>query len=220
MRSVEVVLPASMCAMIPILRVSSSLNARPAAPAFFSPALLATASVTFLSCFASNLPAVMRERLIRFRHAVHIFLFLDGAAARIGGVNQLVGQLVDHGFSGTLARILQNPADGQGLAAEGIDFHRNLVVGAADAPRLDLEDRFDVFERLLEDFQRVVVGLLGYLIHRAVKDALRGGFFAVPHHRADELFDEIVSIHGIDRLLSPANESFAWHLLLRLLISR
>src|SRR5579883_3417030 len=144
MRSVDVVLPASMCAMIPMLRVSSSRNARPVAPAFFSPALLTTASVTFLSCLPQNLPAVVRERLVRFRHAMHIFLLFDGAAARVGGVNQLVGELVDHAFAGTLARILQNPADGQGLAAEGIDFHRNLVVGAADAPRLDLKDRFDV----------------------------------------------------------------------------
>src|SRR5215831_6144208 len=100
MRSVDVVLPASICAMIPMLRVSSSLNARPivGCPAFFSP-LVATASLTEspIPCFdrssreraapallpAFRLPPVVRERLVRFRHAVHVFFLLDRAAAQI-----------------------------------------------------------------------------------------------------------------------------------------
>ena len=45
--SVDVVFPASMCAIIPMLRVSSSLNARPTAPdALFSLVRFATASAT------------------------------------------------------------------------------------------------------------------------------------------------------------------------------
>src|SRR5437867_2765363 len=110
MRSVDVVFPASMCAMIPMLRVSSSLNTRPIAgcPAFFSPARFATASVTscllpLISIRYRRLPAVVRERLVRFRHAVHVFLLLDGPAARIGGVDQLIRQLVGHGLARTLA---------------------------------------------------------------------------------------------------------------------
>src|SRR5215467_2020307 len=106
MRSVDVVLPASMCAMIPMLRVSSSLNARPIVPvAFLSPGRIATASLTIPPIpILKSLPAVMGEGLVGFRHAVHIFLLFDGPAARIGCVNQFIGQLVHHRSAGALAR--------------------------------------------------------------------------------------------------------------------
>src|SRR5260370_1148723 len=65
MRSVDVVFPASICAMIPMLRVSSSLNALPIVPeaAFFSPVRVATASLTTTT---HSLPTIMRECLVRF----------------------------------------------------------------------------------------------------------------------------------------------------------
>src|SRR2546425_11436444 len=87
MRSVDVVFPASICAMIPMLRVSSSLNALPMVPetALLSPVRVATASLTSIP---NPLPTVMREGLVGLRHAVHVFFFLDRPAARIGGVNQ------------------------------------------------------------------------------------------------------------------------------------
>src|SRR5206468_10985144 len=115
MRSVDVVFPASMCAMIPILRVSSSLNPLPMAPgtAFFSPVRVATASFTtttyplpapflpapFLPApFLPTpfLPTIVRERLVRFRHAMHVFFLLDRSAARIRRVNQFIRELVHH----------------------------------------------------------------------------------------------------------------------------
>src|ERR1700758_5460656 len=126
MRSVDVVLPASMCAMIPMLRVSSSLNARPEAPAaFFSPARFATASATISSnplvrTGYNFLPTIMGESLVGFGHAVHIFLLLDGAAACVGGIDQFVGQAVDHGLARTFPRILQKPANRERLPAEGV----------------------------------------------------------------------------------------------------
>src|SRR5256885_564652 len=46
----------------------------------------------------------MREGLIGFGHAVHIFLLLHGSAARIGRVDQLIRQPVDHGLAGALPR--------------------------------------------------------------------------------------------------------------------
>src|SRR5690349_2641442 len=126
MRSVDVVLPASMCAMIPILRVSSSLYARPMVPAaFLSPGRIATASLTIPpNPFPySFLPAVMREGFVGFRHAVHIFLLLDGPAARIGRVDQFIRQPVHHRFACTLPRILQQPPNRQRLPAKRIHFH-------------------------------------------------------------------------------------------------
>src|ERR1700719_5175869 len=105
MRSVDVVLPASMCAMIPMLRVSSSLNARPEAlGALFSPVRFATASATWCPYLLNSYqrpfsPAIVRESLVGFGHTVHIFLLLDGAAARVGRVDQFIRELIDHGLT-------------------------------------------------------------------------------------------------------------------------
>src|SRR5258708_10790941 len=216
MRSVDVVFPASMCAMIPMLRVSSSLNALPIVPetAFFSPVRVATASLTKTT---HSLPAVMRECLVGFRHAVHVFLLLHGPAARIRRIDQLIRELVHHGLARALPRILQQPANRERLPAERIHFHRNLVVRAAHASRLNLQQRLHVLDGFLEYLQPIVVGLLRHLIHRAVKHPLRRGLLAFPHHRADELLHNVAGIDRIGRLWSPENESFAWHCSLSLL---
>src|SRR6266850_5669496 len=216
MRSVDVVFPASMWAIIPMLRVSSSLNTRPIAPcvAFFSPDRVATASLT-----KTPSPAVVRERLVRFRHAMHVFLLLHCSTARIGRVNQFIRQLVHHRLARALPRILQQPADRQRLPPERVHFHRNLIVRAAHAPCLHFQQRLHVLDGLLEYLQSVVVGLLRHLIHRPVKHALRRRLLAFPHHRADELLHNVAGIDRIGRLRSPENESFAWHCSLSLLTS-
>src|SRR5262245_33691321 len=43
-----------------------------------------------------SLPAIVSKRLVRFGHAVRVFAFLDRAAAEVGCVEQLVGQLLLH----------------------------------------------------------------------------------------------------------------------------
>src|SRR5713226_181695 len=156
-------------------------------------------------------PPVMRERLVRFRHAVHVFLLLHRSAARIRRINQLIRELVHHRLTRALPRILQQPANRQRLPAERIHFHRNLIVGAAHAPRLHFQHRLHVLDGLLENLQRIVVALLRHLVHGAVKHALRGGLLAFPHHRADELLDEVAVVHRIVGLCAPADDSFAWH---------
>src|SRR5712671_4665851 len=153
----------------------------------------------------------MGESLVRFGHAVHIFLLLHCAAARVGRVDQFIRQPVDHGLAGTFTRILQKPANGQRLPAERIHFHGNLIVRAAHATGLYFQQRLHVLDGLLEKFQRVVVAFLGHLVHGAVKHALRGGLLAFPHHRADELLDEIAAINRVSGLCATADDSFAWH---------
>src|SRR6266478_10224 len=165
----------------------------------------------------SFLPAVMRERLVRFRHAVHVFFLFHRSAARIGRVDQLIRELVHHGLAGALPRILQKPANRQRLPPERIHFHWNLVVRAAHAPRFHFQQRLHVLDSLFENLQRIVVGFLRHLIHRAVKHALRRRLLAFPHHRADELLHNVAGIDRIGRLRSPENESFAWHRSLSLL---
>src|SRR5260370_12929254 len=120
-----------MCAMIPMLRVSSSLNALPIAPgtAFFSPARVATASLTETTypLPAPFLPAIVRERLVRFRHAVYVFLLLHRSAARIPCVNQLIRALLHHRFARSFPRLLPQPANPQRFPAQRFHFHRTLL---------------------------------------------------------------------------------------------
>src|SRR5581483_12262713 len=98
MRSVAVVLPASMCAMIPIFRQRFSGMLR-ATISFLSragtPAVNPVNSVqrTVISsdirgghCSLSTvhsvlLPAVVCKRAVGFRHPVHVFLLFHGRAA-------------------------------------------------------------------------------------------------------------------------------------------
>src|SRR4029077_10042229 len=182
-------------------------------PSRGSGSLLLTRPICY--CFCHDvpyfLPAKVRESLVGFGHAVHIFLLLDGAAARVGRVDQFIRQPVDHGLAGPLARILQKPANGQRLPTERIHFHWNLIVGAAHAPGLHFQHRLYVLDRFLENLQRVVISLLGHLVHGAVKHALRGGLLAFPHHRANELLYQVAVVDRVGGLCAAAYDSFAWH---------
>src|SRR5260370_8569576 len=217
MRSVDVVFPASICAMIPMLRVSSSLNALPMVPetALLSPARVATAP---LPSTPNPLPTVMPEGFVALRHAVPVFFFLDRPAARVGGVNQLIREFVRHRLARAFSRILQQPANRQRLPPKRVHFHRNLVVRAAHAPRFHFQHRLHVFHGLLENLQRIIVRFLRHLVHRPVKHPLRRRLLALPHHRADELLHQVVPVDRIGRLRPPKYKSFAWHCSLSLLI--
>src|SRR5205085_3049698 len=121
MRSVVVVLPASMCAMMPMLRHrdngtclatsylflnSVSASRKPVVPCPQLPncgiAELTSQnqnpdSIRQSGTSAipqSSSPSVVREGFVGFRHAVDVFLFLDGRAAIVSGVEQFVHQLI------------------------------------------------------------------------------------------------------------------------------
>src|SRR5260370_19218792 len=118
MRSVEVVLPASICAMMPILRVSAScaLRAISGLPRL-SPLSLENHPNPLMPGLRKNqkpaersgdqLPAIVRKSLVGFGHAVAIFLLLHRAAASVGGVHQFLGQLVCHRLTRARPRIQQ-----------------------------------------------------------------------------------------------------------------
>src|SRR3546814_700773 len=69
-------------------------------------------------------PAVVRERLVRFRHAVGLFALLDGTATAFRGIHQFGGELARHGVLATLAGGLDQPAHRQRHAARGTHFDR------------------------------------------------------------------------------------------------
>src|SRR5271157_4485704 len=111
------------------------------------------------------LPAVVSEGLVGLGHAVHVFFLLDRSSTVIGRVEQLVSQLVNHAFLATSAAVGQNPANCQRSAAVGIDFDRDLVVGAAHAATLHFQYGLGVLHRLLEQLDRLVATLLFELLH-------------------------------------------------------
>src|ERR1700692_3226458 len=113
MRSVVVVLPASMCAMIPIFRQRFRGIVR--ATVFLSHLQALACGRTSVQTLKQGegdytlppapytllLPAVVRESLVGLSHAMNVFLLLHRGATAIGGIQQLGGQLVDHALLAT-----------------------------------------------------------------------------------------------------------------------
>src|SRR5271155_3969018 len=165
MRSVVVVLPASMWAMIPMFLHRS--NGTCLDTAFFLSSFRDSCSLTtvpvkiFVSLFfLSSLPPIVRKSFVGLGHAVHVFFLLDSCAAIVGGIEKFVAQLVDHAFFAASTRVDDQPANRQRGTPIGVHFHRHLVVGAAYAAGLHFEQRLDVLDRLLEELQGFVATLL------------------------------------------------------------
>src|SRR6185503_7539558 len=186
-----------MCAMMPMLRVLAKGDC------------LGIAVIPE----TTDLPAVVRERLVGFRHAVRVLALLHRAAAQVGGVEQLVGELFLHRLA-VAARggVADQPADAEREPPVRVDLDRHLIVRAADATRLHLEARLDVVDRLLEDLQRIVRGLLLDDVEALVEDPLRGAALAVAHHAVDELGDQRALVHRIRGDVALGDNSSSWHL--------
>src|ERR1700722_9781005 len=121
MRSVVVVLPASICAMIPMLRTLARST----------PVLVATCSCPSSLSF-ENSPAVVRERLVRLGHLVRVFPALHARAQAVARVEQFVHQPLSHGLLAARPCVLHDPAERERGAARGAPLDRHLVGGATD----------------------------------------------------------------------------------------
>src|SRR3989441_1069701 len=164
MRSVVVVFPASMWAMMPMFRMRSSgvvrgialpllsKNAgRPWRP--FGPVSLrhhpgrgaaCCAPTTWdagslgpgsRSCLSKRLPPVMRESPIGLRHPVRVLFLLDRLALALRREDQLGGEALRHVLLAPGAAERDQPAHPQRRASLGPHFHRDLVGGAAHTAR-------------------------------------------------------------------------------------
>src|SRR5437764_2237937 len=100
MRSVVVVLPASMWAMIPMFRTRSSAT---------------RCSVAAKSL--QSLPAVVREGLVGLRHPIHVVLALVRVPLLLERVQDLAGELVAHLLLAPVARERHEPAQRERAAA-------------------------------------------------------------------------------------------------------
>src|SRR3989304_7909818 len=132
MRSVVVVLPASLCAMMPMLRVFSSEYCRSTS----SPALSSTGEgggpPAAPLLVGSPLPAVVSERLVGLRHLVRVLALLHGGAAVVGRVEQLRRQLLRHRTLGPAPRGTDDPPHRERRPTARPDLARHLVRRPAD----------------------------------------------------------------------------------------
>src|SRR4051794_1031853 len=101
----------------------------------------------------------MAEGAVRLGHLVRVFAALDRRAQSVHRVDELLGELVAHALAIPLAGGLDEPADPEREAAIAADLDRDLVCGAPDAARLDLDDRGRVAEGRLEDLETGPMGL-------------------------------------------------------------
>src|ERR1043166_2714247 len=157
-----------MWAMIPMLRTRSSAS---------------LVSVTANSLFFPFrcLPAVVRKGLVGLRHSVHVVLALERVALLLERVEDLAGQLVLHVLLAPVARVGDEPAERERAAAPLRHLDGNLVVGAADAARSNLEHRRDRLHGLLEHLDRRPPRALAHLVEGAVDDRLGDRLLAVAH---------------------------------------
>src|SRR5438034_1175352 len=131
MRSVVVVLPASMWAMIPMLRVRPSGYSRMTRPlpaplcrrSLVTCAACATVS-NFLAGVAtrpprlrfprrSPLPPVVGERAVRLCHLVDVLAPLHGVPLAVGGIHDLGDQPVGHRVLSALPAEIHQPPEGE-----------------------------------------------------------------------------------------------------------
>src|SRR5476649_1512464 len=115
MRSVVVVLPASMCAAMPMLRVHSSGNGR----SFALTGEIFALSVTTVMTGAAEadmgkgldwLPAEVGEGAIRLGHLVRVFLLLHNRARVVVGVDDFGGERIAHRDAIATMRGVNDPA--------------------------------------------------------------------------------------------------------------
>src|SRR6185312_8664940 len=177
MRSVVVVLPASMCAMIPMLRVlaswawvSAMSSISSCRPCGACPSAGAGDRPGDPRAGDRRSPAVVRECLVRLGHLVRVLAALDRGTEAVAGVEQLVHQPLGHRLLPAGAAVLDQPAQAEGGAARGADLDRDLVGRTTDAAAADLEGRLDVVQRALERDDRVGVGLRPGALEGAVDD--------------------------------------------------
>src|SRR3954451_3241586 len=140
MRSVVVVLPASIWAMMPMLRVrarsvamSFALCAQPPASSISrAPGARRRPIASARRRLPASLPPIMGESLIGLGHTVDVVSLLHGCALALRRIPPLVGELLAERAAVAGARAGDQPAHRQGIAAIALDLHRHLIGRAAD----------------------------------------------------------------------------------------
>src|SRR5215213_4885009 len=144
MRSVVAVLPASMCAMMPMLRtlLRSVVMSTATESLFLRGRSLGCGRRTprLVAVFPSRgSPAVVGEGLVGLGHLVGVLALLHSGTEAVGGVEDLVHEALVHGLLATLGRVADEPAERERGATVALDLDRDLVRRTTDAAGLDLD---------------------------------------------------------------------------------
>src|SRR5438270_7603669 len=205
MRSVVVVLPASICAMIPMFRTLSIATGR---SCIFSATLISL-----------SVPEV-GESLVAFRHPMGFFLALDGPARVLGGVEDLECEFLGHALPAALPRETDDPPARERQPALGPDLDWDLVGRATDTARLDLQQRSRIAQRRLEHLERLLLRLLAGARQRVVDDLLSGRTLALAHDNVHELGYRLRLVDRVGRDDTLDRTAAARHQAAALLFSR
>src|SRR3990167_6142321 len=127
------------------------------------------------SSFTGNLnrwllPPIVGKGSVRLRHAVGVFLFLDGGTPVVKGIEQFPREPLYHALLCASPRERDQPSYAQARAAVRTDLHRDLVVGAAHTARFYFHHGFHVFHGFLEDLERILLRPLFDLVHGFIKN--------------------------------------------------
>src|SRR5882724_6941466 len=205
MRSVVVVLPASIWAAIPMLRVrcigycrfGELGEATGAGFVFSNTASIYNPDFSWLRTKAPRersavgarldyilLPAEMCKCLVGLGHLMHLIAFTDGVSQALVGFHDFGGQCFSHGDALPRISEIHEPAQCQGELPIRRDFQRHLVGCATNAPGLYFEAWLGVIHGALENVQRIGGRILfSNLIEGAINNALRHGLFPTDHDR-------------------------------------
>src|ERR1700704_2966018 len=168
-------------------------------PMFRTLSIATGRSCIFNATLISLLVPEVGESLVAFRHPVGFLFALERSTGVLGSVKQLKRELLRHALPATLASETNDPAARQGEPALRANLDRNLVGGATDAPRLDLQQRSRVAKRQVEDLQRLLLGLLAGSAERVIDDLLGGRPLALAHDYVHELGDRFRLVDRIGR---------------------
>src|SRR5476651_834803 len=171
-------------------------------------------------CGLSRLPAVVSERLVGVGHLMGVFALLDRVAAAVERVEQLGGELLGHAVARTVAGGLDDPADGESLAALRTNFDGHLVGGTTDAARAHFDGGLHVLERLVERRNRILLQLRFDFFESAVHDALGDRLLATLHERVQELGDDDVVELGVRKDFTFFGSAATGHVLFLLALLR
>src|SRR5690625_1880474 len=221
MRSVVVVLPASMWAMMPILRTLFRSVSTSSATVSLSQSMICSTPPAAgrrrrgrrppTGLRRRRLPAVVGEGLVGFRHLVSVLATLDCGTEAVAGVEDLIHESFGHRLLTTLTGIAHQPPQSQSGRTSRADIDGHLVGGTADAAGPDLESRPDVVESLLQVDDGIVAVLLAGAFERTVDDPLGGRALAVEQDLVDQLRHERRAEDRIDDDRSLGCRTFAWH---------
>src|SRR5579863_1807505 len=182
-----------MWAMIPMFRVFSRGKAR-------------AATATDMS-----VPEV-REGFVRLGHLVGVFFALDRGADAVGSVHQLAGELLGHALAAASACVADDPPARERLPPVMADLDGHLVGGAADTLRLDLEERGDIADRLVEDVEGLLARGAPDLLERVVDDLLGDALLPGEHDAVHELRQSYAPVDRVGQDDALLNAGTTWHI--------